>query len=145
MKAFLVAALFVSSSAFAGWDVCSLQDSHDIIENHTAVKTTEAGSFTPAEDKIIFDMMKTYSKGWRSYKNEYEAVFDFEDRDHYNDRDQEPGSNAGEIIYYKIENKTIALLHFYPGDNEYGAVYEISAQGKFRSIALINDGEIVCK
>ena len=55
----------------------------------------------------------------------------------------EAGYNAGEIVYFKVGRKMIAKVHYYPGDNEYGAYVEVVGS-KVLVHAEIIDGEIYC-
>ncbi len=55
----------------------------------------------------------------------------------------ERGSNAGEIVYFKVGKKIIAKVHYWPGDNEFGAYVEVIGS-KVIVHAEIGDGEIVC-
>ena len=60
--------------------------------------------------------------------------------DYYNGR---RGSNAGEIEYFKVGKKIIAKVHYWPGDNEYGAYVEVVGS-KILILAEICDGDIYC-
>lgn len=53
------------------------------------------------------------------------------------------GSADGEIVYFKVGNKVIAKVHYWPGDNEYGAYVEVVGS-KVLIHAEIGDSEIVC-
>ncbi len=53
------------------------------------------------------------------------------------------GSADGEIIYFKVGNKVIAKVHYWPGDNEYGAYVEVVGS-KILIHAEIGDGDINC-
>ena len=53
------------------------------------------------------------------------------------------GSADGEIIYFKVGRKVIAKVHYWPGDNEYGAYVEVVGS-KILIHALIGDSEISC-
>ncbi len=55
----------------------------------------------------------------------------------------ETGSNAGEIQYFKVGRKIIAKVHYWPGDNEYGAYVEVVGS-KVLVLAEIHDGDISC-
>lgn len=56
-----------------------------------------------------------------------------------------PGANAGEIIYYQLGSKDIILVHYWPGDNEYGAYFELLPNNKFKMVATVSDSDIACK
>lgn len=53
------------------------------------------------------------------------------------------GSSDGEIIYFKVGNKILAKVHYWPGDNEYGAYVEVIGS-KILIHATIGDSEIAC-
>ena len=55
----------------------------------------------------------------------------------------EQGENAGEIVYFKVGKKIIAKVHYWPGDNEYGAYVEVMGS-KVHVLAEIHDGDINC-
>jgi hypothetical protein len=62
--------------------------------------------------------------------------------DYYDGR---PGPNAGEIVYYNIQGKQIVLVHYWPGENEYGAFYQINKNASVKLMATISDSFISCK
>lgn len=131
MKIFSLLFLFVSFQALAT-NVCEYKDSHEFDEKHekSIVSKNDGNRLSSFERKMIFEFMKKDS--WREIKDGLQAVREFFE-----------GYSGGEIVYYKIENKMIAKLHFYPGDNEYGIFYELSA-GNFKELAEIQDGDIYC-
>ena len=143
MKYIIFSLLLSVSSAFAG-SLCEMKDTYEFSDK---VLSKSAGeNFTATERQMIFSTMKTYGKGFRTYENEYKALWDFQDK--YEECSPEvivPGPNAGEIVYYQLNGKKIALVHFFPGENEYGSIFEVSPTGKFTFLAKINDGEIYCK
>lgn len=53
------------------------------------------------------------------------------------------GSSDGEIVYFKVGRKMIAKVHYWPGDNEYGAYVEVVGS-KVLIHATIGDGDIYC-
>ncbi len=53
------------------------------------------------------------------------------------------GSSDGEIVYFKVGRKVIAKVHYWPGDNEYGAYVEVVGS-KVLVHAEIGDGDIYC-
>jgi len=75
-----------------------------------------------------------------------EAVDIFSDRDNR-------GTLGGTVTYFKINHygreKTLANVSFYPGDNEYGALFQIWAYGHgdrsaASMIGTIEDSDIYC-
>lgn len=146
----LILSLLLSTSAFAA-NICEFQDTHTFTDKVEAgeaklLARTETQNFTALERQMIFATMKTYGKDFRTYENEYKAIFDFLDQyEECSPNELIPGPNAGEILYYEVAGKKIALVHFWPGDNEYGSIFEISKTGKFTHLAKVNDGEVYCK
>jgi hypothetical protein len=55
------------------------------------------------------------------------------------------GSNAGEIVYLTISDKQYALVHYWPGENEYGAFFQLKTGRAFKLVAEITDSFIECK
>jgi hypothetical protein len=53
--------------------------------------------------------------------------------------------DAGEIEYLTAENTKFALVHYWPGENEYGAFIEIKNNKSIKVMASITDGFIECK
>lgn len=144
MKLFILLFFFVTTQTFAqSFNICNLQDTGElddlVDQSHALIRETN-DYFSLIEKNMITVTMKLDS--WRSVRNQDEAVLMFQDRNHMRER---PGSNAGEIQYYSLIGKTYALVHFWPGDNEYGAIFEMVTKTKFKLIALIGDGEISCR
>lgn len=59
------------------------------------------------------------------------------------------GSNAGKLHYFSIVGQnpahTIVSVTYYPGDNEYGALFsQFHEDGPVDLIGLIQDGDIQC-
>jgi hypothetical protein len=55
-------------------------------------------------------------------------------------------SHGGEISYYQIDGKEYALVHYWPGDNEYGAFFELKGRSRaYRLVAEIHDSSIYCR
>lgn len=149
MKSFTLALLLSASSAFA-FDICTFEstaDFTDFAEQSGINNIVLSGpKFSPLFRKVIRNTMNVYQgqvfEDGQFYRNEEVAVREFLDWD---SRENVPGSNGGDISLFTIEGKKIAMVHFYPGDNEYGSFYEIKANGTFNHLATIGDGEINCK
>jgi hypothetical protein len=142
MKLLALTLALMTSQAFA-FDVCSLQDTGALEDAVLAkeikhLQTTEPFKFNQLEKKMIFEMVK--KDDWNEIESEADAVLHFEDR---NADELQAGTNAGEIAYYAAGSKKIAMVHYYPGDNEYGAIFEVK-NGSHKMIATIGDGEISC-
>ena len=142
MKYLALSLMLMASQAFA-FDVCSLSDTGALEDAVTAnqlkvLHTAEPFGFDQLERSMIFAMIS--KDDWNEIHSEEEAVLHFEDR---NAEELEAGTNAGEIIYYAAGSKKIAMVHYYPGDNEYGALFEVK-NGTHQMLATIGDGEINC-
>ncbi len=136
----LVTLLFffvVASSAFAAQcsqEMQALQfNRHGYVELRTS---TNHEAWSTIEKKMIRKVVALQS--YLSAVTEAEALDAF--GDYYNGK---LGGNAGEITYYKVGNKAIALVHYWPGDNQYGAYVEVVGS-KILIHAEIGDGDIYC-
>ena len=104
---------------------------------YTVLRTVDDHkNWTAIEKKMIHKTVTLQS--WLNPMTEAEAVETF--GDYYNG---EQGSNAGEIVYFKVGRKIIAKVHYWPGDNEYGAYVEVVGS-KVLVHAEIGDGDIYC-
>lgn len=104
---------------------------------YTELRTSDDHkAWTAIEKKMIHKTVTLQS--WLNPMTEAEAVETF--GDYYNG---EQGSNAGEIVYFKVGRKIIAKVHYWPGDNEYGAYVEVVGT-KVLVHAEIGDGDIYC-
>lgn len=143
MKYLLFIPLLFLSNAYA-FDVCSFEYTHDFFEyiEKQGIKPTRVSKnhkkFTSVEKKMIYKMVT--SQSWRRNDTVAEALLEF--GDYYNGKE---GYNAGEIQYFTINNIKLVLVHYWPGDNEYGAFFFVNKNNSTRYKAVINDGEIYCK
>ena len=143
MKYILILTALLSLPALA-LDVCSFAETADFrdalesvgINAHKISKDHK--KFTFSEKRMIHLTVSTQS--WLSGSSLEEALDIFGDF-----QDGRPGPNAGEIRYYKIEQKTLALVHYWPGDNEYGAFFEVKRDGSFKMLARVEDSWINCR
>jgi hypothetical protein len=142
MKLFLLLlALFVTTQAF-GADVCSFTETSDFLDTIEAknIKPSKRSKnhtrFTAQEKELIHQAIKSD----RYYANVSiaEALIIF--GDYY---EGQMGSNAGELVYFKVDGKELILVHYWPGDNEYGAFFE-TVNGKTKLKAKITDSFIDC-
>lgn len=139
MKILFTLSLLFTMNVFAV-EVCTFEDVYDfeqtleeknirpykIADNHKKL--------TASEKKLIHTTVSL--EDWRgplTTDEAIEAFFDF--------WEGEVGSLAGSIRYYKINGKSITLVSYYPGDNEYGAIFGENN----KLIARIGDSEIVCE
>jgi hypothetical protein len=135
MKFIILLATLLSTQAFA-FDMCSFHSTGhfiDVLESkgisHSRV-SEDHNRFTFNEKKMIH--LTITFQDWLQGASLDEALKVF-------------GENYGEIIYYKVEGRTIALVHYFPGDNEYGAFYEVRGRGAFKFLAQVQDGDIYCQ
>lgn len=104
---------------------------------YVTLKTTnhETG-FSAIEKKMIHKVV--------ALQEYLKDVTEQEAMDAFNDvYEGEIGYNAGEIVHFKVGRKMISKVHYYPGDNEYGAYVEVVGS-KVLVHAEINDGDIYC-
>jgi hypothetical protein len=143
MKYLFTILLLLTANAYA-LDLCSYEETSDLQDafESQGIKPVKTSSnhqkFTSVERHLIH---KTVSlQDWRTNTDVSESLQDF--GDYYNGK---PGSNAGEILYYNIDGKRFILVHYWPGDNEYGAFFAINKNGSFKLLAEITDSFINCK
>lgn len=141
MKFLLVLAFILSTHTFAA-DICHFEETSDFISalKSEAIKPYKKSKnhkrFTFAEKQMIHltVTLQDYLKG--ATREESLRIFG----DYYEGK---LGTNSGEILYYKIAEKDFALVHYWPGDNEYGGFYELNNK-IFRLVAEIEDSFIIC-
>ena len=128
-------ALLFSVNAFA-FHPCDFEMTQDFKEavQASGIKPNKV-SKTPSKFRFIEKQMihLTVSlQDWLSGIGRKEALELFvEDR------------NDGEILYYQLDEREIALVHYYPGDNEYGAFLELKGSA-FSVLAEVRDSDIYC-
>jgi hypothetical protein len=138
MRTIIFLLSIMSSSVFA-MNVCQFDNTvefNEAVENGKILQTkksTKHDRFTDVEKKMIHAAMRGGTIA--------ESVHWF--GDYYGD-ETETGSNAGQIVYYKMGKEEVVLVHFWPGDNEVGAFVK-TVNGKVKVIAEIGDGDIDCK
>lgn len=128
---------FLFTQAFAA--TCSdLEKIYLSDEDIPVFKTSGThGKFTSLEQRMIKEAVE--ADGFYRDLNMKEALELFADKSEY----REIGYNAGSIFYTKFKNSVLAKVVYYPGDNEYGAIFEIKGT-QFKKITAINDGDLVC-
>lgn len=142
MKLLISFLLLLSANAKAV-DICSFEETWNFVEaletdGIKAHKTSKNHKrFTFVEKQMIHFMVTQQS--WMEGISREEALENF--GDFYNGK---MGFNAGEIVYYQIDGKEIALVHYWPGDNEVGAFFEMR-NGAYKIIATVSDAWISCK
>lgn len=142
MKSLILTFLFLTTSAFAQ-DICSFQETWEFKEALTAKgikptkKSTNHKRFTFIEKDMIH--LTVTLQGWLNGVSREEAL------DNFNDMyEGQSGSLAGEIVYYTINGKKYALVHYWPGENEYGGFFEVKDRS-YKLIAEISDSFIECR
>jgi hypothetical protein len=128
----LLLGFLLLTSSFAS-EVCDFDTTgqwHDAYPLHTTV--TQHQNFTLLERALIWKAIA--SDNYYADLNQDQALLVFS-----------VGYNAGEIAYYHRGSKVFALVHYWPGENEYGAFFEILSEGKFKLVATVQDGDIYCQ
>lgn len=132
MKIILALAIFVTTNAFAV-DLCSFEETWQLDE---ALETQRVRpvyvadnrqAFTNVEKRLIYTAV--VQQGWRAGSSMKKTLEIFE---------------GGEIQYFNIKGQKLALVHYWPGDNEYGAFFS-HVNGQYYLVAKIEDGSIICK
>src|SRR5690554_2850821 len=145
MKTLVLMALILSFSAHASVDFCSFEETYqffDELESQGIKHTKRARNhkrFTFLEKNLIHLTITLQS--WYVGVSREEAILTFSHVDEYGQR----GPNAGEVLYYQLGGKNYVLVHYWPGDNEYGAFYELKVAGSYELKGVIRDGGIYCE
>jgi hypothetical protein len=136
MKFLIILALTLTTQAFAV-DICQFNETWDfkqalISEGYKPTKTSKNHKrFTFIEKQMIHltITLQDWLKG--SSRDEALEMFGQDGED-------------GQVVYYVIGEKKYALVHYWPGDNEYGAFFELK-NSTYRLVAYIGDSFIECK
>lgn len=143
MKYIIALLLSIATSAFAV-DICSFEETWNFKEaiKEQGIKPLKVSKnhkqFTFVEKTLIHRTVT--QQDWLRNNSVKDSLESF--GDYYDGR---PGPNAGEIVYYNIQGKQIVLVHYWPGENEYGAFYLINKNGSVKLLATISDSFISCK
>ena len=144
MKLFLVLVMFVSTQAHSS-EVCRFKETvnfTEAVENGLGKKihvSKDHSRFTTLEKKMIFQAVALQE--WLEIKTQQDALNSFGD---FNDGAMEPGNMAGSVDYYEVKGQTIVLVTYFPGDNEYGSIFELKASGAAKMVASVEDSFISC-
>jgi hypothetical protein len=147
MKLFLILLAGLVSLNVMAFDVCEFDDTSTfddavVATDITEVKTSsDHNAFTATEKKMIWETM--LADKYNANMTMKEALLGFGDFHEYSHG--KPGSNAGSIVYYQVGKYKFALVHSWPGDNEYGAFVEVANDGSIEILATVNDGFMECK
>lgn len=139
----ILAALFISIQAFAA-NICDYQETFEFFQvlQKNGVKRTKTSSNPKNWTAFEQEMISSTIRLQHYYKDisKKKALQEFADL--YQGK---PGSNAGEIVYFTISGKQYALVHYWPGENEYGAFLQLKNGNTFQLVAEITDSFIDCK
>lgn len=134
-----------SLSSLASTDFCSFDESYQYFDELKSQgikhikRTRNHKRFTFLEKNLIHLTITLQS--WYVGVSREEAILTFSHVNEYGER----GPNAGEVLYYQIGHKNFVLVHYWPGDNEYGAFYELKVAGSYELKGIIRDGGIYCE
>lgn len=143
MRLIFILSLLLTTNAFA-IDICSFEETFSFGKAFEAkrirpVKTSKNHKrFTFLEKEMIH--LTVTLQDWLKGASRQEALKIFADIR----ENGQPGDLAGEILYFRISGKEYAFALYYPGDNEYGAYFELKGSS-YKLIAEIHDSEIICK
>ena len=143
---FMLLAGLVSLNVMA-FDVCEFGDTSAFDDAVVATDITEVktssnhNDFTAIEKKMTLETM--LADKYNTNMTMKEALLGFGDFHEYSHG--KPGSNAGSIVYYEVGSYQFALVHSWPGDNEYGAFVKVAKDGSIEILATVNDGFMECK
>lgn len=126
----IIFGLLIATQAFC-FDLCGYQETSDL--KLQQVKTSRNPKrFTFAEKNLIHRTISLQS--FHEGVSRQEALELFAE-----------GSNEGEVAYFEIEGRQLILVHYWPGENEYGAFYELKPKGISRLMARVEDSFITCE
>jgi hypothetical protein len=125
----LILFLFITTKAMA-FDLCSYQQTSQIEISRSKV-SKRPSRFTFAEKNLVHRTiaLENYNRGI----SRPEALEIFTE-----------ASSEGKIVYFSKNGKDYILVHYWPGDNEYGAFYLVSEKSAPKLIASIGDSFITC-
>lgn len=147
MKLFFFALLALVSLNAMAVDLCQMGDTN-VFED--AVKARQFRLYKRSANHAAFSNLEKamiqLTVQAVHYENKRlslpEALYIFGDYSQYTKG--QPGSLAGEILYFAVGQNQFAFVRYYPGDNEYGA-FVTMVNNQLKLIAIVGDGEIVCK
>jgi hypothetical protein len=142
MKYLFLFTLLISTQTFAAIDFCTFEETSDFkdaLEKRRIrpfKKSTDHKRFLAVEKKLI---QRTITDN-HERMSERDALQEF--GDFYRGKQ---GGNAGEVVYYNYDGKRFVMVHYWPGDNEVGAYFQVEKNGNFKKIATIGDSFISCR
>ena len=127
MKTLLLLLILISTQAFAAFDACKFEDSHDFVDalekaNAKVVKSDDHQNFSPAELTLIHTTITSEHYYRTEQLTPAQTLRIFGD---YYEEETTPGSDAGEVVYFTVGAQKFILVHYWPGENEYGSIFEV--------------------
>lgn len=145
MKTLILLASLLSTQAFAAFDACKFEDSNDFVTalkraKAQVVKSKDHQKFTAVELDLIHTTISTEHMYASEQLTSAQTLHIFGD---YYEEETTPGSDAGEIIYFILATQKFIVVHYWPGENEYGSIFEVK-NGHNVQVANIGDSFIEC-
>ena len=138
------ALLSLAILAFSGVALATPCESYATLDNPRVLKTVEPASMelSNSEKGMIQTVILVGNPS--QPMSLAKSIAQFTDAD-------SGGSNGGSLVYSEVKigerKHTIVRATYYPGDNEYGALFQIykTAQGDYATfIGTVGDGDISC-
>ncbi len=126
--------MFFSLNSFAAESICSYEETSDFFQalRESGVKplrvSKDRKKFSSVEKQLIYKMVT--QQEWSRNLTLGESLDEFAE---------------GEVRYYNIDGVQYHLVHYWPGDNEYGAWYKVNKNGSIKLVAVISDSFIECR
>lgn len=130
MKMLFALFLIILSVPSFAFDICSYEETSDI-ELRAEKVSKNSKRFTFAEKNLVHRTVSLESHLQGVGRAEAFELFTEE-------------SSEGEIKYYSIDGQELIFVHYYPGDNEFGAFYSVREKGAPKLIASVSDSFITC-
>lgn len=141
MKILIFLTLFSLTTAFAG--SCTPELEAIFLDEASEIRPTGVAAnhdrWTLLEKLMIREAVE--SQGYYQDLSLSEAVDIFADKNEWSDG--LPGHNAGQIFYYQLNGKILAKVVYYPGENEYGSIFEVRDHS-YTFLTSVHDGDISC-
>ena len=138
MKLATLVFFFLFTQAFAATceDLEYIYESEETTVKPFRVADTH-GKFSALEQQMI--KVAVESDGYYRDLSIKEALEIFADKNQWHD----VGYNSGSIFYSRYKGAVLAKVVYYPGDNEYGAIFQVRS-GSFKKLAEVHDGDLGC-
>lgn len=133
---------FVFTHAFAG--TCTPEVQAIFLDENAEMKPVKVSEnhdrWTKIEKRMIRDAVA--SDGYWKDISISAAVEMFADKHEWSGG--LPGSNAGWISYFELNGRRLAKVVYFPGDNEYGAIFQVGSRG-YKMLSAVHDGDLSCQ